>query len=75
MLKNESARNATKPVPLRLSRLPNSDGIFNSGGIFTSSVVYRVLSEKSNRQKRGMTVQSIQSTWHVRTADVACPYS
>jgi hypothetical protein len=34
---------------------------------------YRVLSEKSNRQKKGMTVQSVQSTWHVRTADVGQP--
>jgi hypothetical protein len=34
---------------------------------------YRVLSEKANRQKRGMTVQSVQSTWHVRTADVGQP--
>jgi hypothetical protein len=28
MLKNESARNVTKPMPLRLSRLPDSGGIF-----------------------------------------------
>jgi hypothetical protein len=28
MLKNESAQNATKPVPLCPSRLPDSGGIF-----------------------------------------------
>jgi hypothetical protein len=28
MLKNESARNPTKPTPLRPSRLPDSGGIF-----------------------------------------------
>jgi hypothetical protein len=28
MLKNESAQNAMKPVPLRTSRLPDSGGIF-----------------------------------------------
>ena len=27
MIKNESARNLTKPTPLRLSRLPDSGGI------------------------------------------------
>ena len=30
MLKNESARNAPKPMPLRPARLPDSDGIFTS---------------------------------------------
>jgi hypothetical protein len=34
MLKNESARNATKPVPLRPSRLPESGGIiFIANGV------------------------------------------
>ena len=28
MLKNESVQNAMKPISLRLSRLPDSDGIF-----------------------------------------------
>jgi hypothetical protein len=36
MLKNESARNPTKPTPLRPSRLPDS------GGIFTLSNVVRM---------------------------------
>jgi hypothetical protein len=42
---------------------------------------YRVLSEKSNRQKfdadwagRTTTWQVVQHTWHVRTADVGQPY-
>ena len=30
MLKNESAQNLTKPVPLHLSHLPDSGGIFTS---------------------------------------------
>jgi hypothetical protein len=59
MLKNESARNPTKPVPLRLSRLPDSGGIFTSSNGLRMRR-YRVLSEKENRQKKGMTVQSIQ---------------
>jgi hypothetical protein len=34
MLKNESAQNATKPVSLRLTRLPDSGGIiFMSNGV------------------------------------------
>jgi hypothetical protein len=30
---------------------------------------------KVKQGKKGMTVQSVQSTCHVRTADVACPYN
>jgi hypothetical protein len=44
MLKNESARNATKPIPLCLSRL------LDSGGIFTSS--NGVCMEKISRSVR-----------------------
>jgi hypothetical protein len=74
MLKNESARNATKPIPLRLSRLPDSGGIFTlSNGVRMEKISRSV--RKVKQEKKGMTVQSVQSTWHVRTADVACPYS
>jgi hypothetical protein len=74
MLKNESSRNATKPVPLCPSRLPDSGGIFTlSNGVRMEKISRSV--RKVKQAKKGMTVQSVQSTWHVRTADVACPYS
>jgi hypothetical protein len=84
MLKNESARNATKPVPLRLSRLPDSGGIFTSSNGVRMEKISRSV-RKVKQGKKGMTVQSIQYvsvqsrvmsvhlTWHVRTADVAAP--
>jgi hypothetical protein len=72
MLKNESARNATKPMPLRLSRLPDSGGIFtSSNGVHMEKISRSV--RKVKQAKKGMTVQFVQSTWHVRTADVAAP--
>jgi hypothetical protein len=70
MLKNESARNATKPVPLRPSRLPDSGGIFTSSNGVRMEKISRSV-RKVKQAKKGMTVQSVQSTWHVRTADVA----
>jgi hypothetical protein len=79
MLKNESARNATKPVPLRLSRLPDSGGIFTlSNGLRMEKISHSV--RKVKQVKKGMTVQSVQSTCHadcadrtVHTGDVAAP--
>jgi hypothetical protein len=79
MLKNESARNATKPMPLRPSRLPDSGGIFTlSNGLRMEKISHSV--RKVKQVKKGMTVQSVQSTCHadcadrtVRTADVATP--
>jgi hypothetical protein len=68
MLKNESARNATKPVPLRPSRLPDSGGIFTSSNGVRMEKISRSV-RKVKQAKKGMTVQSVQSTWHVRTAD------
>jgi hypothetical protein len=74
MLKNESARNATKPMPLRPSRLLDSGGIFTlSNGVCMEKISRSV--RKVKHAKKGMTVQSIQSTWHVRTTDMAGPYS
>jgi hypothetical protein len=74
MLKNKSARNATKPVPLRLSRLPDFSGIFtSSNGVRMEKILRSV--RKVKQAKKGMTVQSVQSTWHVHTADVSCPYN
>jgi hypothetical protein len=55
MLKNESARNVTKPAPLRPSRL------LDSGGIFTSSneIRMRKLSRSDRKPKQ---VKSQRST-------------
>jgi hypothetical protein len=74
MLKNESAQNATKPMPLRPSCLLDSSGIFTlSNGVCMEKISRSV--RKVKQAKKRMTVQSIQSTWHVRTTDVAGPYN
>jgi hypothetical protein len=77
MLKNESARNATKPVPLRPSRLPDSGGIFtSSNGVRMEKISRSVRKVKQAkfwmltvpvRTVRTDTCQSVQT-------DVACPY-
>jgi hypothetical protein len=67
MLKNESAQIATKHVPLRLSRLPDS------GGIFTSSNGVRM--EKISRSVRKVKHAKKGDDCTVRTVHVACPYS
>jgi hypothetical protein len=77
MLKNESARNATKPVPLRPSRLPDSGGIiFMSNGVRMEKISHSVRQAKQAkfwmltvpvRTVRTDTCQSVQLTWHVRT--------
>jgi hypothetical protein len=47
MLKNESARNPTKPTPLRLSRLPDSGGIiFLSNGVRMEKISHYVRQAK-----------------------------
>jgi hypothetical protein len=74
MLKNESARNATKPMPLRPSHLPDSGGIFTSSNGVRMKKISRSV-RKGKQGKRGMTVQSVQSTWHVCTSDMVGPYS
>jgi hypothetical protein len=67
MLKNESARNVTKPVPLRPSHLPDS------GGIFTSSNGVRM--EKISRSVRKVKQAKKGDDCTVRTVHVARPYS
>jgi hypothetical protein len=71
MLKNESARNATKPMPLCPSHLPDS------GGIFTLSNGLRM--EKISRSVRKVKQAKKIVDYAVRTVctddDVACPYS
>jgi hypothetical protein len=69
MLKNESSRNATKPMPLHPSRLPDSGGIFTfSNGLRMEKISHSV--RKVKQAKQLLTMQSIQSvrslTWHVR---------
>jgi hypothetical protein len=68
MLKNESAQNATKPATLRLSRLPDSGGIFTSSNGLRMSKISRSV-QKAKQVKKGMIVQSVQSTWHADCAD------
>jgi hypothetical protein len=59
MLKNESARNPTKPAPLCPSRLLDSSGIFTlSNGLRMSKLSRSV--RKDKQEKKGMTVQSVQ---------------
>jgi hypothetical protein len=51
MLKNESARNATKPVPLRPSRLPDSGGIFTlSNGLCIEKISHSVRKVKQAKK-------------------------
>jgi hypothetical protein len=88
MLKNESARNPTKPTPLRPSRLPDSGGIFTlSNGVRMEKISHSVRQAKQAKfldadctcpyspyRTRG-TGQSVQDTWQVRTGHVAAPGS
>ena len=85
MLKNESARNVTKPVPLRLSRRPESGGIiFIANGVRMRKISPSVRKAKQAnfgvltvpvRTVRTDTCQSVQLTWHVRTVTRGRPYS
>ena len=70
MLKNESARNAMKPMPLRPSRLPDSGGIFtSSNGVRMEKISHSV--QKVKQEKKLLTVQSVRMLmWHVRTDDM-----
>jgi hypothetical protein len=68
-----------KLAPLRPSRLPDSGGIFSSSNGLRMSKISRSV-RKAKHVKKGMTVQSVQSTWHddyanrtVHTTDVANP--
>jgi hypothetical protein len=74
MLKNESARNPTKPTPLRPARLPDSGGIiFMSNEVHMEKISHSVRRAKQAKILTLLTVQSVQSvrmlTWHVRTCD------
>jgi hypothetical protein len=61
MLKNESARNPTKPTPLRPARLPDSGGIiFLSNGVRMEKISHSVRQAKQAK---------------FLDADCTCPYS
>jgi hypothetical protein len=64
MLKNESARNATKPAPLCLSRL------LDFGGIFTLSNGLR-MHKLSHSDRKPKQVKSQRSTAQKVNADVS----
>ena len=83
MLKNDSARNATKPVPLRSSRLPESGGII----FIANGVRMRKISPSVRKAKQAkfwdadctcpyshVSVRTVL-TWHVRTVTRGRPYS
>jgi hypothetical protein len=70
MLKNESAQNATKPTPLRPSRLPDSGGIFTlSNGVRMEKISHSVRKVKQAKKIVDCAVRTVRTD-----ADVACPY-
>jgi hypothetical protein len=71
MLKNESARNQTKPVPLRPSRRPESGGII----FIANGVRMRKISRSVRKVKQANLMLTGQDTWHVRTVPRGRPYS
>jgi hypothetical protein len=52
MLKNESVQNATKPVPLHPSRLPNSGGIFTLSNRLRMEKISRSVRKAKQVKKR-----------------------
>jgi len=71
MLKNESARNAKKHVPLRLSRLPDSGGIFTlSNGLCMEKISHSVRKVKQAKNIVDCAVHTVYTD-----ADVACLYA
>jgi uncharacterized membrane protein YgcG len=65
--KFQSARNATKPVPLRSSRLLDSGGIFTLSNGLRMEKISRSVHQVKQAKILVLTVQSVQS-------DVAGPY-
>jgi hypothetical protein len=58
MLKNESARNLTKPTPLGLDRLPDSGGIFTlSNGVRMEKISHSVRKVKQAKKFVDCAVQ------------------
>jgi hypothetical protein len=70
MLKNESARNATKPVPLRPSCLLDFGGIFTlSNGLRMEKISHSVRKVKQAKKFVDCAVCTVRTD-----ADMACPY-
>jgi hypothetical protein len=60
MLKNESARNPTKPAPLCLSCLPDSGGIFtSSNGLHMRKISRSVRKGKQAKKGDDCTVYTV----------------
>jgi hypothetical protein len=60
MLKNESARNLTKPMPLRPSHLPDSGGIFtSSNGLCMRKISHSVRKGKQAKKGDDCTVRIV----------------
>jgi hypothetical protein len=70
LLKFQSAQNATKLVPLRLSRLPDSGGIFTLSNGLRMEKISRSVRQDKQAKILMLTVQSVQSV----RSDVAGPY-
>jgi hypothetical protein len=79
MLKNESDWNATKPVPLRPSRLPDSGGIFTlSNGVRMEKILHSVRKVKQAKKIAHCVVRTVRTDADVACLDrrhVAGPYS
>jgi hypothetical protein len=70
MLKNESARNATKPTPLCPSHLPDFSGIFTlSNRVRMEKISHSVRKVKQAKKIADCVVRTVHTD-----ADVACPY-
>jgi hypothetical protein len=68
MLKNESAQNVTKPMPLRPSRLPDSGGIFtSSNGLRMRKLSHLEVLHKQEKSQlvKGHVAHSGGDTWQV----------
>jgi hypothetical protein len=61
LLKIQSARNVTKTVPLRLSGLPDSGGIFTLSNGLRMEKISRSVRQGKQAKKLVLTVQSVRS--------------
>jgi hypothetical protein len=72
MLKNESSQNATKPMPLRPSCLPDSGGIFTFSNRLHMEKISRYVRKVKHAKKKiaDCAVRTVCTD-----VDVACPYN
>jgi hypothetical protein len=67
MLKNESARNPTKPTPLRPARLPDSGGIiFMSNGVRMEKISHSVRKVKQAKKDADWAVRTVTRVMSVQ---------